>query len=185
MAKLDIIGDCWREPLPSAYRVKLATDPWERRAAFALRRAVFCVEQQVFVESDEDEIDSRAIPIVSVSYIGGLPDEITGTVRIHEEGTGVWHGSRLAVHPSHRRAGMLGPALIRLAVSTAHARGACAFFAHVQSANVPLFRRLHWRSLHEELLHARPHHFMQADLDHYPPYHNGSEGFLAMKGVTA
>ena len=28
--------------LPSEYRVKFATDPWERRDAAALRRAVFC-----------------------------------------------------------------------------------------------------------------------------------------------
>jgi len=185
MANVDMNGDRWRSSLPAAYRIKLVTDAWEYRGALDLRRAVFCEEQGVFAGNDTDHIDQHALPIVAVSYNGGMPDEIAGTVRIHEEEPGVWCGSRLAVHQTYRRAAVLGPALIRLAVTTAHARGAHRFIAHVQKANVPLFHRLHWRTIEEEELHGRPHHFMQADLEHYPPYPHGECGFLAMPGGAA
>ena len=36
--------------LPAQYQVKFATDVWERQAAAALRRAVFCEEQRVFAQ---------------------------------------------------------------------------------------------------------------------------------------
>ena len=35
--------------LPSEYRVKFATEAWERREAAALRRQVFCNEQRIFL----------------------------------------------------------------------------------------------------------------------------------------
>ena len=34
--------------LPSEYRVKFATEAWEDREAAALRRQVFCQEQNIF-----------------------------------------------------------------------------------------------------------------------------------------
>jgi len=191
------------------YRVKPASEPWEVRDAYALRRAVFCHEQGVFAGDDRDAIDERCTLLVAVSCIAGVPDQVVGTVRIHRQspspaargaeagfreaqlraggagracqratiaGVGAhglepsaWWGSRLAVHPSFRRIRHIGAALIRLAVSTAHARGCAAFFAHVQSQNAPLFERLHWRTLDQVVLHGRPHHHMQADLAFYPP----------------
>jgi putative N-acetyltransferase (TIGR04045 family) len=81
------------------------------------------------------------------------------------------------VHAAFRQQGKLGATLIRLAVSSAHARGARMFLAHVQGQNVPLFRRLHWSILKEETLHGRPHALMQADLDHYPPCHDPLWGY--------
>ena len=41
----------------SAYQVKFATETWERRAAAALRRQVFCAEQGVFDGDDRDALD--------------------------------------------------------------------------------------------------------------------------------
>jgi putative N-acetyltransferase (TIGR04045 family) len=157
--------------LPSEYRVKFATEPWERREAAALRRQVFCDEQGVFAGDDRDAIDQVAIPIVANSSFGVVSHEVVGTVRIHEAEPGIWWGSRLAVASDYRRIGALGTALIRLAVSSAHARGCLRFFAHVQSQNATLFRRLHWDTIDEINIHGRPHHFMQADLAHYPPKH--------------
>jgi putative N-acetyltransferase (TIGR04045 family) len=63
-------------------------------------------------------------------------------------------------------------------VSSAHAIGCRRFLAHVQSQNVPLFRRLHWNVLAEETLLGRPHHLMQADLNHYPPCHTPHAGLI-------
>jgi putative N-acetyltransferase (TIGR04045 family) len=166
--------------LPAAYRVKFATEAWERREAAALRRRVFCEEQGVFVNDDRDPIDEIAIPLVVISSLGVASDDVVGTVRIHEEEPGVWWGSRLAVAAAYRGIGALGTSLIRLAVCSAHGRGCRRFYAHVQSQNALLFQRLHWRTIEQTEFHGRPHHFMQADLAHYPPTANPELGFLTL-----
>ena len=171
--------------LPSEYRVKFATDAWERREAAALRRQVFCVEQGIFADDDRDSIDDVAIPIVAISSFGVVSQEVVGTVRIHQAEPGVWWGSRLAVASDYRRIGALGSALIRLAVSSAHAMGCQRFFAHVQSQNAILFRRLHWDTIDEFKIHGRPHHFMQANLAHYPPIADAETGILSLPKKAA
>jgi putative N-acetyltransferase (TIGR04045 family) len=171
--------------LPAEYRVKFATDAWELREAAALRRQVFCIEQGIFANDDRDAIDHVAIPIVAISSFAVAAQEVVGTVRIHEAAPGVWWGSRLAVAADYRRIGALGTALIRLAVSSAHARGCREFFAHVQSQNAPLFHRLNWNTIEETTIHGRSHHFMQADLDHYPPIADAATGFLSLPRKAA
>jgi len=161
------------------FRVKFATQAWERRQAAALRREVFCKEQGLFAGDDRDGIDDTAIPLVALSSLGVAHEDVVGTVRIHETEPGTWWGSRLAVSHPYRRIGTIGTSLIRLAVSSAHARGCRRFLAHVQSQNAPLFRALHWHTLEETTLHGHPHHFMQADLAHYPPLATPETGFLS------
>jgi putative N-acetyltransferase (TIGR04045 family) len=163
---------------PAEYRVKWATLPWEVNEAYALRRAVFCIEQGLFVGDDRDEIDVHAQLLVALSCVAGVPEQVIGTVRIHETEPHVWIGSRLAVHAAFRWHGKLGATLIRLAVTSAHALGCERFVAHVQSQNVPLFRRLRWHTLREETLFGRLHHLMQADLAHYPPCTTPESGFV-------
>jgi putative N-acetyltransferase (TIGR04045 family) len=167
--------------IASQYQIKYATEAWERQGAAAVRRAVFCQEQGLFAHDDRDDIDQVATPIVALSMLAVAADAVVGTVRIHEESPGVWWGSRLAVAADHRRVGALGAALIRLAVSSAHARGCIRFLAHVQSQNALLFQRLHWRTLEIVELHGRPHHRMEADLDFYPPFTAPETGFLALR----
>jgi putative N-acetyltransferase (TIGR04045 family) len=154
--------------LPPHYRVREAAEFWELAGCARLRRQVFCIEQRIFDGSDRDDIDRIATTLAAVSTLGGMADDIVGTVRIHEHAPGHWMGSRLAVAGNHRRVGGIGTHLIRLAVCLAHARGASRFTAFVQSANAPLFAALHWRTLDTLLLHGHPHHHMQADLAHYP-----------------
>ncbi len=175
-----MIFDPFPEFLPSEYRVKFATEPWERRDAAALRRRVFCDEQKIFAGDDRDAIDEVAIPIVALSSFAVATQEVVGTVRIHRAEPGVWWGSRLAVAGAYRRVSALGTSLIRLAVSSAHARGCKRFYAHVQTQNAPLFHRLGWTTLDEKLLHGHPHHFMQADLGRYPPIADAEVGFLSL-----
>jgi putative N-acetyltransferase (TIGR04045 family) len=163
---------------PTEFRIKWTTLPWEADEAFRLRRAVFCIEQGIFVGDDRDEIDERAQQLVAVSCIAGMPEQVVGTVRIHREEPGVWFGSRLAVHAAFRRHGKIGATLIRLAVTSAHALGCETFLAHVQSQNVPLFQALHWDALSQEMLLGRSHHLMQAQLDHYPPCLTPRGGFV-------
>jgi putative N-acetyltransferase (TIGR04045 family) len=175
-----MIFEPFPEFLPSEYRVKFATEAWEYREAAALRRSVFCGEQKIFVGDDRDAIDHVAINIVAVSSFAVASQEVVGTVRIHEAEPGVWWGSRLAVAAGYRRIGALGTSLIRLAVSSAHARGCCRFYAHVQAQNAPMFQQLFWDTIEEVVLHGRAHHFMRADLAHYPPITDAETGFLSL-----
>ncbi len=165
--------------LASQFRLKFATASWELRAAAALRQEVFCREQGIFADDDRDAIDDAAIPIVALSSWGVVHDDVVGTVRIHEAEQDVWWGSRLAVARPYRKVGAIGTSLIRLAVSSAHARGCQKFLAHVQGQNVDLFRTLHWLTLDEISLHGHPHHLMQADLSFYPPMREPETGFLS------
>ena len=180
-----MIFEPFPEFLPSEYRVKFATEAWEYREAFALRRRVFCDEQAIFSGSDRDAIDDVAIPIVALSSFAVASQEVVGTVRIYEAEPGTWWGSRLAVAAEYRRISALGTSLIRLAVSSAHARGCKRFHAHVQSQNVPLFWRAGWRTIEEVAFHGRPHHFMQADLARYPPIADAETGFLQLPKKAA
>lgn len=174
-------------PEASAFRIQWASIPWMQREALALRRQVFCDEQHIFDRDDRDEID--ALPgtrlLVACTTLAGLPDEVVGTVRIHEVEPGLWWGSRLAVAPGWRRHAQLGTGLIRLAVGSAHARGCREFLAHVQMQNVPLFERLHWQQEGEAVLAGMPHALMRADLRHYPPCPTPESGFVVSGGRGA
>jgi putative N-acetyltransferase (TIGR04045 family) len=162
---------------PASFTIKWTTLPWEVNEAYKLRRAVFCIEQGIFAGDDRDDIDERAQLLVAVSCIGGMAEQVVGTVRIHQDEPGVWTGSRLAVHAAFRRHGKIGATLIKLAVTSAHALGCKTFLAHVQSQNAALFHALHWTTLSEELLHGRPHHLMEADLAYYPSCTTPHSGF--------
>ncbi|ACM40181.1 MULTISPECIES: MSMEG_0567/Sll0786 family nitrogen starvation N-acetyltransferase [Rhizobium/Agrobacterium group] len=164
----------------SEFQVKFATSTWERREAHALRRDVFCREQQIFESDDRDAIDDRATPIVALSMLGVAADRLVGTVRIHEEQPGLWWGSRLAVHEDFRKIGALGATLIRLAVSSANAMGCQTFLANVQVQNGLLFRRLHWDVVEEFEIYGKPHLRMKADLSWYPPCATPEAGFVAL-----
>jgi len=173
----------WDLPLafqPAAFVLKRANQPWELREAYALRRAVFCREQGLFDGDDRDAIDAQAQVLVAVVQMAGMPDQVVGTVRIHEQIPGTWYGSRLAVESGMRRHAHLGTALIALAVRSAHGAGARVFLAHVQSQNAALFERLHWQTLEQVVLHGRPHHFMRADLAHYPPLSGADASLLVL-----
>jgi putative N-acetyltransferase (TIGR04045 family) len=170
--------------VPCEFRVKWADSAWEIASSRALRRAVFCVEQGIFVGDDVDAVDARAQTLVAVSTLAGMPDQVVGTVRIHAAAdddaaaSGVWWGSRLAVHAAFRHHGRIGTTLVQLAVRSAHARGCRVFLAHVQAQNVPLFRKLRWSLLREESVHRRPHALMQAELQAYPPCHDPITGIV-------
>lgn len=166
---------------PQECRVQWASGPWMNAQARALRRQVFCDEQALFDGDDEDAVD-RDEPstrsLVALSCWGGQPDDVVGTVRIHQAEPGRWWGSRLAVQRGWRQHGRLGSTLIRLAVTSAHALGCRDFLAHVQAQNVALFQHLHWAVLDEVVLHGRMHALMRADLAHYPPCHSPYQGFV-------
>jgi putative N-acetyltransferase (TIGR04045 family) len=183
MLCIDDLSELNLDYAPVEFIVREATAGWEREGAHALRRAVFCIEQGIFVGDDRDAIDDRAQLLVAMACIGGMPDQVVGTVRIHEEQDDrqphLWWGSRLAVHAAFRSQGHLGATLIRLAVSRAHAQGCRTFRAHVQSQNVSLFQKLHWMTRSELSIHGRIHAEMEPDLSFYPPCHDAASGFVS------
>lgn len=162
----------------SDFTIKWATLPWELEQAHLLRRKVFCDEQQLFEDDDFDAVDDYARVLVALGNFGGWHQDVVGTVRIHQEAQGVWFGSRLAVDPAFRTQGNLGPMLIKLAVSSAHALGCHHFFAKVQEKNVPLFVRNKWTRKESCVVAGSPHALMEADLSVYPPCHSPSTGFV-------
>ncbi|MBD2461260.1 GNAT family N-acetyltransferase [Oscillatoria sp. FACHB-1407] len=155
--------------MPQRYTFKLAVSPSDVKAYFALRRSIFCQEQGLFDDSDMDEIDRYAYPIVAIAHDTPFTTMVVGVVRIYEPEPGLWYGGRLGVHPDYRRVGQIGKGLIYKAVTTANTWGCHRFLATVQQQNVRFFQRWHWRSLEEITVCDRPHHLMEADLEYYPP----------------
>jgi putative N-acetyltransferase (TIGR04045 family) len=151
----------------SRYSFELARSPHHIHAYFALRHAIFCEEQQLF-DQDEDEIDRTAHPIVAIDHDAPTLQQVVGVVRIYETQPRFWYGGRLGVHPDYRRVGRIGKGLIHKAVTTANTWGCDRFLATVQLQNVRFFQRLHWTSLDEIMVCDRPHHLMEADLNFYP-----------------
>ena len=151
------------------YSFELARSPADIDAYFDLRRAIFCDEQQLFSENDQDDSDARAYPIIAIDPDAAPADRVVGVARIYETRPRFWYGGRLGVHPHYRRAGPIGKGLIHKAVTTANTWGCDRFLATVQLQNVRFFKRLHWDSLKEITVCDRLHHLMEADLNFYPP----------------
>ncbi|MEL6224395.1 MAG: MSMEG_0567/Sll0786 family nitrogen starvation N-acetyltransferase [Cyanobacteria bacterium J06626_14] len=151
------------------YSFELARSHADIDAYFDLRKAIFCDEQQLFSDHDEDDIDARAYPIIAIDHEAPQAERVVGVVRIYETQPQFWYGGRLGVHPNYRRAGRIGKGLIHKAVTTANTWGCDRFLATVQLQNVRFFKRLHWDSIEEIAVCDRPHHLMKADLNFYPP----------------
>ena len=162
------------------YNFQLALSPVEIKAYFDLRQLIFCQEQQLFCDTDKDEIDQYAYPIIAIdrstssslnlgTHLSMPLNPVVGVVRIYETKPEIWYGGRLGTHPDYRKGWQIGKGLIYKAVTTANAWGCKQFFATVQLQNVRFFQRLHWQSLEEITICDRPHHLMEADLNFYPP----------------
>lgn len=150
----------------SRYQFQLALTPSKIDAYFAVRREIFCQEQGLFADSDVDDLDRIAYPIVAVETES---DRVVGVVRIYEAEPGLWYGGRLGTHSDYRRGWQIGKGLIYKAVTTANTWGCDRFLATVQPQNVRFFQRLHWTLCSEVLICNRPHALMEADLNYYPP----------------
>jgi putative N-acetyltransferase (TIGR04045 family) len=153
-----------------------AAEAWLLDAYFALRRQVFVTEQALFAQSDVDEHDACALPIVALATCAGVPVDVVGVVRIYQHVAGpaaaperLWYGGRLAVAPNYRRSAEVGAALIRAAVGAARAYGAGRFLATVQRENVAYFTRHHFRELAPLTVCGRPHALMEAVLGAFTP----------------
>lgn len=151
------------------YSFELAQSTDEIDSYFDLRSQIFCKEQGLFEHTDRDAIDLKSYPIVAIAHEEHKLNQIVGVVRIYEQSPRLWYGGRLGVHYDFRCVGRIGKGLIQKAVTTANTWGCDRFLATVQLQNVRFFTRLHWESLETLEILKRPHHLMQANLDHYPP----------------
>jgi putative N-acetyltransferase (TIGR04045 family) len=141
-----------------ALACRVAADADERRAHFAIRRAVFCREQRMFGgRDDRDARDADAATLHAVGFERGVPGGTVRLYRLAEGGAGLWQGDRLAVLPAFRH-GSLGGSLVRFAVRTAGERGGARMVAMIQLANVRFFLALGW-SLDGDVadFHGRAH----------------------------
>jgi putative N-acetyltransferase (TIGR04045 family) len=148
---------------------QVASEQWQVEGYYRLRRSVFAEEQGLFLDDDRDALDARAVPIVAMSVVLGMPDEVVGVVRIFETASRHWYGGRLAVSAAYRRHGVVGESLIRVAVCTANARGCDRFLATVQAPVVRYFERHHFRFLEPITVCDKPHALMEAELAAFPP----------------
>jgi putative N-acetyltransferase (TIGR04045 family) len=135
--------------------VRVAADDEQRARHFAIRRAVFCVEQGLFGGADDrDALDEDPATLHVVGMEDGL---VGGTVRLYPLGAAadlgpptlgaraLWQGDRLAVLPECRHT-RLGAALVRFAVRTAGELGGERMVAMIQLPNVRFFEALGWQA---------------------------------------
>ena len=153
----------------------LIKDYWE------LRKRIFCEEQNIFAESDIDEIDQDAYPIVSLNSGYGTKERVVGVVRIYETEKRQWYGGRLGVDSVFRKFNQIGKGLIWKAVTTANGWGCDQFLATVQIQNVSFFRRLKWKSIKQIEIKGIKHHLMEADLNYYKPSKLSRPGWYLVK----
>ena len=112
--------------------VREALSEGEVAAALALRSRVFCEEQGVSFESDQDGRDPEATHIVAVDA-----DTVIGTCRLLFRGQ-VARLGRLAVQPERRGDG-IGAALLREADRVAVEAGAGSIALHAQTYALSLY----------------------------------------------
>lgn len=114
--------------------VRRANGQAEVDAALELRYRVFCGEQGVGLEADQDGLDPQALHIVAVE--GG---RVIGTCRLLF-GAGVAELGRMAVEPDQRGHG-IGAAVLAEAERAARAEGAARMRLHAQTAARTLYER--------------------------------------------
>jgi len=105
--------------------VRTARDREEFEQALALREQVFCVEQGVALEADQDGLDEQAIQVVAVES-----GRVVGTCRVLVD-DGVGRLGRMAVERGARGRG-LGAAILAAAEQSARDAGARLMRLHAQ-----------------------------------------------------
>ena len=129
-----------------AYTVRVAEDPADLEACFAVRKQVFVVEQGVPEDLEYDEYDPVAVHVLAVREDGvplGTGRLLYGEVAAAKTGGDPSLGSlgRLAVSAEARGLGV-GVALVRAVEGAARARGLTAVDLHAQTHALGFYERL-------------------------------------------
>jgi len=146
------------------YSVRYASTEADREAAYALRREVFEVEQNVPRPLDRDSLDHQANHVVAFDENG----RCVGTGRFVRRDNRVVQIGRMAVAADHRRHGV-GAEVIDLLERLAILRGTAEILCHVQIPAIPFFKRRGYLQRGEEFLaEGVPHVLMAKSLTWLP-----------------
>ncbi|MFJ8359661.1 GNAT family N-acetyltransferase [Streptomyces sp. NPDC093984] len=153
----------------AGYVVRIAEEPADREACFAVRKEVFVGEQGVPEDIEYDAYDATAVHVLAVRE-DGVP---LGTGRLlHGEAAAAKNGGdasvgslgRLAVTREARGLGV-GAALVRAIEDAARARGLTAVDLHAQTQALGFYERLGYAAYGPEFPDAGiPHRSMRRSL---------------------
>ncbi|MCZ9348062.1 GNAT family N-acetyltransferase [Streptomyces sp. TRM76130] len=148
------------------YEVRVAEDPADREACFAVRKEVFVAEQGVDEEIEYDAYDAVATHVLAVRADGvplGTGRLLDGAAAAGRTGgdPGVGSLGRLAVTRAARGLGV-GAALVRAIEDAARARGFTAVDLHAQTHALGFYERLGYEAYGPEFPDAgMPHRAMR------------------------
>ncbi|MFG3336099.1 GNAT family N-acetyltransferase [Streptomyces tendae] len=155
---------------PAAYEVRVAEDPADREACFAVRKDVFVAEQKVPEDIEYDAYDADAVHVLAVREDGvslGTGRLLHGAAATAKNGDGdpaVGSLGRLAVTAAARGLGV-GAALVRAVEAAARARGLTAVDLHAQTHALGFYERLGYQAYGPEFPDAGiPHRAMRRAL---------------------
>ena len=152
-----------------AYSVRVAEDPADREACFAVRKEVFVAEQGVPEEIEYDAYDAGAVHVLAVREDGralGTGRLLFGEAALGRTGGDPSVGSlgRLAVSREARGLGV-GVALVRAIEEAARTRGLTAVDLHAQTRALGFYERLGYEAYGPEDMEAGiPHRSMRRSL---------------------
>ncbi|MFE9646544.1 GNAT family N-acetyltransferase [Streptomyces sp. NPDC006365] len=155
--------------MSASYAVRVAQDPADREACFAVRKEVFVSEQQVPEDLEYDAYDADAVHVLAVREDGvpiGAGRLLYGAAAVAKTGgdPGVGSLGRLAVLKSARGLGV-GIALVQGIEDAARARGLTAVDLHAQTHALGFYERLGYVAYGPEYLEAGiPHQAMRRSL---------------------
>ncbi len=153
----------------ASYAVRVAEDPADREACFAVRKEVFVVEQGVPQELEYDAYDAVATHVLAVREDGtplGTGRLLYGEAVAAKTDGDLTVGSlgRLAVTEEARGLGV-GVALVRAIEDAARARGLAAVDLHAQTHALGFYERLGYEAYGPEFPDAGiPHRAMRRAL---------------------
>ncbi|GAA0911003.1 GNAT family N-acetyltransferase [Streptomyces thermoalcalitolerans] len=152
--------------MSTSYTVRVAEDPADREACFAVRKEVFVVEQGVPQDIEYDAHDAVAVHVLAVREDGvplGTGRLLYGEAAAARTGGDESVGSlgRLAVVREARGLG-IGVALVRALEDAARARGLTAVDLHAQTHALGFYERLGYTAYGPEFSEAGiPHRAMR------------------------
>ncbi|MGW5252287.1 GNAT family N-acetyltransferase [Streptomyces sp. NPDC004012] len=152
--------------MTAAFEVRLAEDPADREACFAVRKEVFVREQGVPEDIEYDAYDADAVHVLVIRQDGvplGTGRLLYGEAAAAKNGGDPSVGSlgRLAVTREARGLGV-GAALVRAIEGAARERGLTAVDLHAQTQALGFYERLGYTAYGPEFPDAGiPHRAMR------------------------
>lgn len=165
----------------SGFLIRRAECPADLVAFRRLRHDAFVREQQLFSDTDADDVDDDPRTVVFLAT--GSDGTVLGGVRLAprcEPDLGWWTGSRLVTAAARTSAPVsgVGPALVRAACAHAESVGVLRFDATVQLRYARMFGSLGWEEHGECMIGSQPHVVMRWPLRQTQRLTDATKAFL-------